>query len=83
MCFQTLLAPLAALSLVWNLVVAPHFQGEAVTTEVRCRVPRISRDAEYSGHASMCMCRVQNLLATALIFVGVVIAGAPLHCRLM
>jgi len=30
---QTLLAPLAALSLVWNLLIAPIFHGEAITRE--------------------------------------------------
>ncbi|GMF09235.1 unnamed protein product [Phytophthora lilii] len=42
---QTLLAPLAALSLVWNMLIAPIFHKEKVTK--------------------------QNLLATAIIFVGV------------
>jgi len=42
---QTLLAPLAALSLVWNMLIAPIFHKEKVTR--------------------------QNLLATAIIFMGV------------
>ncbi|RQM19041.1 hypothetical protein B5M09_013440 [Aphanomyces astaci] len=44
---QTLLAPLAALSLVWNMFIAPFFHKEKVTR--------------------------RNLVATAIIFVGVTI----------
>ncbi|OQR94550.1 hypothetical protein ACHHYP_01131 [Achlya hypogyna] len=44
---QTLLAPLAALSLVWNMLIAPFFHKEKVTR--------------------------RNLVATAIIFVGVTI----------